>query len=134
MSISPLSWISATLQSYPPPVLLKICAFWRRTIKVTGTGAEKVPGSTPGTYGRNEMDSHADTSCAGRNWALLETTNQRCEVAPFLESYGTIKNVQIGRCATVWTDSFGDDFLLVANQMLWFGDGMENSLLNPNQL
>jgi hypothetical protein len=27
-----------------------------------------------GTIGRNEMDTHADTCCAGANWQLLDFT------------------------------------------------------------
>jgi hypothetical protein len=33
-----------------------------------------------GTIGRNEMDTHADTCCAGANWRLLDSTNEVCKV------------------------------------------------------
>jgi hypothetical protein len=33
------------------------------------------------------MDTHADTCCAGANWALMDLTGNICEVTPFLESY-----------------------------------------------
>lgn len=105
-------------------------------MKSAGRKGRKGPShvTTPGTYGRNEMDSHADTSCAGKNWRLLEVSNEVCEVLPFLESYGPVQDIQVGRCGTVWTDDYGNDYLLVADQMLWFGELMENSLINPNQI
>jgi hypothetical protein len=43
--------------------------------------------------------------------------------------------VLVDRCGTVWTSpETGKDYLLVADQMLWFGTQLPNSLLNPNQL
>ena len=33
-----------------------------------------------GFVGRNEMDSHADTSCAGANWKAIELTGLTCDV------------------------------------------------------
>jgi hypothetical protein len=48
---------------------------------------ESVPNETvPGTIGRNEMDTHADTCCAGANWQLLDFTNEVYKVTPFLDS------------------------------------------------
>ena len=40
----------------------------------------------PGTMARNEMDTLADTSCAGPNWALIELTGQVCNVTGFMDS------------------------------------------------
>jgi hypothetical protein len=56
-----------------------------------------------GTIGRSEMDTHADTCCAGANWQLLDFTNKVCEVTPFLDSYEPVKGVMVTRCGTVWT-------------------------------
>jgi hypothetical protein len=54
----------------------------------------------PGHVSKNEMDTHADTCCAGANWALMDLTGNICEVTPFLESYepgnGTGSKVQYG--------------------------------------
>jgi hypothetical protein len=48
---------------------------------------ESVPNDTVmGTIGRNKMDTHADTCCAGANLQLLDFTNKVCEVTPFLDS------------------------------------------------
>jgi hypothetical protein len=30
-----------------------------------------------------ELDSHAETSCAGSNFKVIEYTNKSCDVAPF---------------------------------------------------
>jgi hypothetical protein len=89
----------------------------------------------PGFISRNEMDTHADTCCAGSNWSVLEYTGQLCEVTPFLSSYEPVTEIPIARCCTVWTDKTdSSEYLLVGDQMLWFGNQMINSLINPNQL
>ena len=81
------------------------------------------------------MDTHANTSCVGANWSLMELTGELCDVNPFLASYQPVQSVPVARCCTVWTDQAdGAEYLLVADQMLWFGTQMPNSLLNPNQL
>ncbi len=75
-----------------------------------------------GTIGRNEMDTHADTWCAGANWQLLDFTNKVCKVPPFLGSYELVKEVMVARCGTVWmSPNTGWEYLLVSDQMLWFG-------------
>ena len=83
----------------------------------------------------NELDTHADTCCAGANWALLELTGDICEVTPFLDSYEPINEIPLAHCGMVWTDPMTtQDYLLVGDQMLWFGDSLQNSLINPNQI
>ena len=96
----------------------------------------KVPNDTsPGHLSYNEMDTHADTCCAGANWALLEYTGQVCEVSPFLSSYAPVSEIPVARCCTVWTDDRdGREYLLIGNKMLWFGTTLPHSLINPNQL
>ena len=98
--------------------------------------SRKSNGNTqPGHISRNEMDTHADTCCAGSNWSLLETTGEFCEVSPFLGTYEPVSEIPLARCCTVWTDqSNSSEHLLVADQMLWFGTKLPNSLINPNQL
>ena len=57
----------------------------KRVIKETRRAyGEAIPHeTTPGAIARNEMDTHADTCCAGANWKLMEMTNEVCEVTPF---------------------------------------------------
>jgi hypothetical protein len=88
-----------------------------------------------GFIARNEMDTHADTCCAGSNWSLMELTGEVCDVNPFLNSYDPVTEIPVARCCTVWTDQESStEYLIIADQMLWFGTLMENSLINPNQL
>jgi hypothetical protein len=97
---------------------------------------ELVPNDTvTGTIGRNEMNTHADTCCAGANWSLLDSTNEVCAVTPFLDSYELEKEVMVARCGTVWmSPNTGHEYLLVSDQMLWFGSQMDHSLIKPNQI
>ena len=40
----------------------------------------------------------------------------------------------MARCCTVWTDDEGKEYLLVGDEVLWFGTALENSLINPNHI
>jgi hypothetical protein len=65
----------------------------------------------------------------------MEITSEVCNVNPFLDSYQPIQEIPIARCCTVWTNQ--DDsvkYILVGNQMLWFGTQLLHSLINLNQL
>ena len=58
-----------------------------------------------------------------------------CEVTPFLSSYEPVPEIPIARCCTVWTDqNDSTEYLLVGDEMLWFGTLLPHSLINPNQL
>ncbi|PJF33334.1 MAG: hypothetical protein CUN57_02455, partial [Phototrophicales bacterium] len=93
-----------------------------RHVGETAKAVEEIPYQTkPGTVGRNELDTHADTCCAGKNWRLLELSGEVCEVQPFLDSYEPIQSVVVGQCGTVWTNQEdGKEYLLIGEQMLWF--------------
>ena len=87
-----------------------------------------------GTVARNEMDTMADTSCAGANWVKLEDTGFVCDVYPFKEGYEAIRDVSIATCATLVEGDSGADFILIGHEMLYFGRSMDRSLLNQNQI
>ena len=91
-----------------------------------------------GTLSSNEMDTHADTCVAGKNWAVLTCTVVVCEVQPFTDKYDSIKEVPIVTACTVWTDqndqNSGRECLLLGGQFLWFRSSLDHSLINPNQL
>lgn len=56
------------------------------------------------------MDTHADTCCAGANWRLMELTGEQ---NPFLDSYKPVKEIQVARCCTVWTDpTYSQEYLI----------------------
>jgi len=38
-----------------------------------------------------ELDSHADTTCAGANCIVIETTNQVVDVTPYNRKHGSLK-------------------------------------------
>jgi hypothetical protein len=88
-----------------------------------------------GTIGKNEIDNHADTICAGLNWKLLELSGEFCSVTPFSADYHPKTNVPEAKCATAYTcPESGQSVLLVADQVLWFGADLHCSLLNPHQI
>ena len=70
---------------------------------------------------RCELDSHADTVCAGRNCRLLSCTPYR----PLLD-------VPVATVATAITSSEGVVYILIFNEVLYFGDSMDHTLINPN--
>jgi hypothetical protein len=87
-----------------------------------------------GYLSRNELDTHADTSCACANWCM-ELTGEICEVTPFHTSYTPMQAIPVAQCCTVYTlTQTGREYLIVCDQMLWFGQKLNNSLLNPNQM
>ena len=82
-----------------------------------------------------ELDSHADTCCAGSSFRLIEYTGQTCTVAPFTTTLSELKDIPIVKAATAYDDPItGETLVLVLAQALWFGDKLENSLICPNQL
>lgn len=91
--------------------------------------------STPGNVAMNEINNHADTICAGPNWKLIELSGEYCNVSPFSTEYQPKPNVPIAKCATTYTcPTTGDSVVLVANQVLWFGNDLHCSLINPHQI
>ena len=88
--------------------------------------------TTAGTIGKNEIDNHADTICAGPNWKLLELSGEYCNVSPFSAEYQPKQNVPIAKCAMTYTCLItGNSVVLVADQVLWFGNELHFSVINP---
>ena len=83
---------------------------------------------------RNELDTRADTICVGKNWRLLSTTGQCCNVHGFHAAFDSIKDVPVSRSATAVVDKHGDTYILIVNKALYFGPDMDHSLINPNQM
>ena len=89
----------------------------------------------PGVVARNEMDSNADTCCLGTNFVILKITQRTADVYPYDSSYEPLHNVPIVTGATVYTDrSTGASMILVVNEGLYYGEKLDHSLINPNQL
>jgi hypothetical protein len=95
----------------------------------------EVPQSHPGHRGSNEIDNHADTICARPNWRLLELSGKYWNVSPFCTDSQPKTNVPITKCATRHTcPSNGNLVILIADQVLWFGNKLHCSLINPHQI
>ena len=84
--------------------------------------------------GRLELDSHADTTCAGPEVRILDYTGQVCTVHGFSDSLSKMENVPIvnGITSYIHPES-GETFVLVLNNALYMGSKLEHSLLCPNQ-
>jgi len=88
----------------------------------------------PGVSGCLECDSHADTTCAGKNCVVLKFTNQVIDVYGFHNSLGALKAIPITSVAMLATDSRGKEIILVIHEALYFGDLMNHTLLSVNQV
>ena len=60
------------------------------------------------TYGRIELDTHADTTVLGSNCVVLSYTGKECEVSPYSPDYEAAHNVPVVTGATVWTSTRWD--------------------------
>ena len=81
------------------------------------------------------MDSRAVTCCLGKNFRHDGETGDVCNVRGFHGSFDTLTDVPIVRGVTGWTDqTTGQSYLLYVNQGLWFGDKLDHSLWNPDQI
>jgi hypothetical protein len=57
--------------------------FSRRYVGRTSTHAKDIGNQTTiGHIANNELDTHADTCCAGANWSLMELTGKIGDVNP----------------------------------------------------
>jgi len=84
---------------------------------------------------RSELDSRADTICAGLNCRLIHYTGQECTVTGFHNKLGAINKVPIATVATAWSDEHtGQGFILIMHEVLFFGSDLDHSLINPNQI
>ena len=82
-----------------------------------------------------ELDSHADTTCCGKGFQLINETGKTVSVEPFLSQYEPVTDIKIGTCITAYDDEkTGQTYILQFHQALYFGDRLETSLLNPNQM
>ena len=111
---------------HPKPVKIKAASMRDVT---------NMPLVADGHPSRNEIDSAADTCCAGKNWTPIYFTGDTVDVLPFSpEHYDSVKQIPVATCATMITTQSGREWLVVGHEMLYFGSKMERSLLNPNQM
>jgi hypothetical protein len=82
---------------------------------------------------RAEIDTRADTVCAGSTFILYESTNKVVDVSGFHDAMEPKKNIQIGTCITA-LDLRNETIIASFPQSLYFGNTMETSLIPPAQL
>ena len=91
--------------------------------------------SSQATFGRMELDTHADTIVLGSNAIIMQYTSRECDVSPYADSYEPIRNVPIVTGATaVTSQTTGETLILIFNEAIWMGARLDHSLVNPNQL
>jgi hypothetical protein len=82
-----------------------------------------------------ELDSHADTCVLGTNFTVLEYSGRVCDVYPYSSEYEAVKDIPIVQGATAVQDQqTGELIIMIINEGLWYGNKMDHSLINPNQL
>jgi hypothetical protein len=87
------------------------------------------------TASENECDTNADTCCLGRNFVVLHPTFRTADVYVYDTSIKPIENVPIVSGATAYDDpASGKTFILVFNESLYYGDCLDHTLINPNQV
>ena len=69
-------------------------------------------------HGRCEMDSHADTTVAGRNCAIIKFTDSSFDVSQFSDKYTPIKDVPIVLAATGYTFTNRLNYILIFKKAL----------------
>ena len=58
------------------------------------------------TFGRIELNSHADTIVAGSNCVILQYTGKECDVSPYRDDYESVSNVPIVHAAALAKRTF----------------------------
>ena len=102
-----------------------------RDIKRSCVASPRDPDSTPA---QNELDTRADTICAGKNFIKLFNTGQVCNVKGFHDDFESIKDLPVSTVSMGYRDENGLVFILVIHEALFFGTQMDHSLINPNQI
>ena len=87
------------------------------------------------TYSPNESDTNADTCCLGSNFVILNYTRRTADVYTYDSAYEPISNVPIVSGATAYDDlDTNITWLLIINEGLYYGDKLDHTLINPNQI
>jgi hypothetical protein len=93
--------------------------------------------TTPGSpyhSARCEMDSRADTVCAGENFIPLFHHGTECDVSGYPDELGTMKNIPVLTVATAIYDvNIQKTHILIFAFALYFGPKIKKSLICLNQ-
>jgi hypothetical protein len=83
----------------------------------------------------NECDTNADTCFLGTNFVILDYTMRTADVYAYDKSITPIENVPIVKGAMAYDDlDTGRTYILVFHESLFYGQALDHSLINPNQL
>jgi hypothetical protein len=83
----------------------------------------------------NECDTNADTCCLGKNFVVLAATLRTADVYAYDTSIQPVENVPIVSGATAYDDPItGKTFILVFHESLYYGERLNHTLINPNQV
>jgi hypothetical protein len=105
----------------------------RRNISRTDVFQNQFP--NPSVHGKVELDSHADTCVLGKNFVVMLYSGHTCDVYLYSKDYEAIKGIPIVTAATAVQDPVTNNtYILVFHEALWYGDRMDHSLINQNQL
>ena len=88
----------------------------------------------PNTTAPNETDNNADTCVLGKNFLLLNVSGRVADVFGFKGDSSKPDEVHIGSAVTAYDHPDGYTMLLTIHEALWYGQSMNHSLINPNQL
>ena len=102
-----------------------------RTSQIKSIVAE----SSSNTIGINECDTDADTCCLGKNFIGYKYTQRTAVVYAYDKSYTPATNVPIVTGATAYDDPVsGMTYALLFHEVLYYGEKMDHSLFNSNQI
>ena len=95
-----------------------------------------VPNNTKlDTMARTESESHADTTCAGKNMTLLSCTGYKFNVIGFHSDLKSMEKILVATTVTAYNDPLlVTTVVLVFNQAIGFGSSMVKSLKATNQV
>ena len=83
---------------------------------------------------RAEIDTQADTVCAGQGFALIHHTGRIANVSGFHSDIGAITGIPIAQIATAYDTAEHETFILVFNEAFYFEKTMVTSLIPPQQV
>ena len=83
----------------------------------------------------NECDTNAYTCYLGKNFVILEFTQRSADVYTYIKDIAPVVGVPIVSGATAQDDPVtGQTYILVINEGQYYGNKMDHSLINPNQI
>ena len=89
---------------------------------------------TVNTLAMNECDTNADTSCLGKNFIVLQFTNRTADVYAYDKTIEPKEGIPIVTGATAYDKEDGNTYILVFHESLYYGNELDHSLINPNQV